>query len=637
MTFPSPFVFGGSTMHSLFPYSRRLVCTTLAASLTVVTGMCPSIVLADPEGDPAAIGEQLFIETRFAESFKRFLTTNDMNINSLESPGDDSVSQAINWRRAINGEAPESNEFTSMNCSSCHLVDAHLETKDYGMRTYADFARRSPVPNRGDGKKVTVRNSPALVNASLERKGGLFLHFDGEFTSMQDLVEATLTGRNYGYLPTEGPGAIAHIAKVLRNDDGTLLDPEILGEKGNALTPSYRELLTGIYDGGAPADEFLLPEEFLVPVSYFDNPSAEHDNLLFQATAKLIAAYTEDLAFEHISPYDVFLEANELPKEPAPGQSDLHYSRHLLKEIHKKERYGNLIFVEVNPNTDNGKFQFHDQDFQFGQEQPFVFGPQELEGLKIFFTERRSYPNQHWGIQSYEGHDHEDYVHGPFSQSINLSTHKHRGIGNCIACHAAPNFTDFKFHNTGIAQAEYDSIHGKGSFKRLRIPGLYTRKHHHNSFLPATALHPNAQEPFRAIPSKDNKYLTDLGLWNIFANPDFPKAQEDITRQLCADRKQSHFFFWNSKWACHPKRLLPKTIGLFKTPGLRDLDHSAPFSHTGQANELEDVIQGYIDNSKLARTYKLRNGDRELRNIRLRHSDIQPIKAFMKSLNEDYE
>jgi len=96
------------------------------------------------------------------------------------------------------------------------------------------------------------------------------------------------------------------------------------------------------------------------------------------------------------------------------------------------------------------------------------------------------------------------------------------GIGNCVACHAAPNFTDFRFHNTGVTQVEYDGIHGSGKFETLAIPGLATRLAHHDAYLPATPAHPDASGRFRAIPQAGSPELTDLGLWNVFANPDFP-------------------------------------------------------------------------------------------------------------------
>jgi hypothetical protein len=104
-----------------------------------------------------------------------------------------------------------------MNCRACHLVDEH--TGSAGNRTYADFARRSPLPERGDGLVVTPRNAPALVNAALPRKNFL-LHFDGEFATTENLVRETFLGRNFGWLPSERAQALAHVAHVIRKDDG---------------------------------------------------------------------------------------------------------------------------------------------------------------------------------------------------------------------------------------------------------------------------------------------------------------------------------------------------------------------------------------------------------------------------------
>src|SRR5713101_3287777 len=61
----------------------------------------------------------------------------------------------------------------SMNCRACHLVDEHTATQPDFMRTYTDFALRSPIPDRGDGKRTAPRNSPPLVIASLDRPGGM--------------------------------------------------------------------------------------------------------------------------------------------------------------------------------------------------------------------------------------------------------------------------------------------------------------------------------------------------------------------------------------------------------------------------------------------------------------------------------
>ena len=233
-----------------------------------------------------------------------------------------------------------------------------------------------------------------------------------------------------------------------------------------------------------------------------------------------------------------------------------------------------------------------------------MFGPEELKGLKIFFNQKRR------SIRP------RDLVKGK--------------IGNCIACHAAPNFTDFKFHNTGIAQAEYDGIHGSGAFASLKVPGLNVRNRNPDEFLPATEQHPNAKEPFRAIPTADDQQLADLGIWNIFLNHDFPKPQRHIFRTLCEDQRKQRGF-------CRPDVLLIKSLGLFKTPGVRDLGHSAPYSHTGQVDTLKAVINGYMNNSNLVRQGDLRNGDSRLLNIALIEEDVHSLVAYLQSLNEDYE
>src|SRR6185295_5080525 len=101
-----------------------------------------------------------------------------------------------------------------------HLVDEQGDAGG-GNRTYADFARHSPLPARADGLVTTSRNSPALVDATQARPGAFFLHFDGELTTMPELARATFTGRNFGWLASEQATAVAWIARVIREDDGS--------------------------------------------------------------------------------------------------------------------------------------------------------------------------------------------------------------------------------------------------------------------------------------------------------------------------------------------------------------------------------------------------------------------------------
>jgi cytochrome c peroxidase len=194
-----------------------------------------------------------------------------------------------------------------------------------------------------------------------------------------------------------------------------------------------------------------------------------------------------------------------------------------------------------------------------------------------------------------------------------------------VTCHQAPEFTDFKFHNTGAAQEEYDTVHGEGSFAKLQIPSFMERRKRPDRFLPPTPQHPKALGVFRLPASQSDAQAADLGLWNVFANSDFPEPQAKLEKLLCTDK------------ACAPRLLLPRTIALFRTPSLRDLGHSAPYLHTGRKATLEDVLHFYMQRSSLTREGKLRNGDPELSSIELDEDDATAVAAFLRSLDEDYD
>jgi cytochrome c peroxidase len=94
-----------------------------------------------------------------------------------------------------------------------------------------------------------------------------------------------------------------------------------------------------------------------------------------------------------------------------------------------------------------------------------------------------------------------------------------------------------------------------------------------------------------------------------------------------------------------PDLLIPRTASTlldtamtrFKTPGLRDLGHSAPYMHNGQFDTLDEVIRFYIGAAMQARDGTLRNGAEALQDIALTTDDIQPLVRFLMSLNEDYQ
>ena len=570
-----------------------LVCACLTCAICFLSGcsddnardLVVETPVAGTPGAEEAVGERLFLETRFAQAFKSFLDRGGQ-INERLPAGDPVLDDTQTTGRPLPGPFAG----LTMNCQACHLVDEHVSRPRGGMRTYTDFARRSPVPERDDGLQTTPRNSPPLVNASLNRPGGSLFHFDGEFATLEDLIAETFTGRNLGWLPGERAAAIHHIAAVVRGDDGA-----------GDLAQEFDGLAYRVLFDGTSAD---IPEDFMLTPAFRITVDAGTDQEIFDAVVKVVAAYVRGLQFSQEdedgnlirSPFDVFLEINDLPRQPRQNETPLDYSRRLLQRVRAREQNGTLQFVTENPHTADGRLQFHKQDFTFGQ--------QELQGLKIFLTEPQTIPPSDAVIA--QGH-----------------------MGNCVACHPAPTFTDFKLHNTGITQREYDSIHGNGQFALLSIPTLAQRDATPQRYLPATHAHPHYQEPFRAIPSVNDPWHTDLGVWNIFANADFPAPQPQIRTLLCA--------------AFLPQpcpadgTLLNAAIARFKTPGLRDLGHSAPYMHTGQLDTLDEVIEFYIGAAVQARQGTLRNGARELQGIALIQEDIASLVAFLKALNEDYQ
>jgi len=325
-------------------------------------------------GAEGSVGERLFLETRFAQFFKAHLAAGG-KVNDTLPAGDSVMTQG--HPAGVAGPFAE----MSMNCRSCHFVDEFVDAQGNNMRTYTDFVSRSPIPSRPDGKATAPRNSPPLVNASLDRPGGTLFHFDGEFSTMEDLIVGTFTGRNFGWLPGQKAEAIHHIAQVMRGDDGT----GDIAQQFDGLP--YRELFTGA-SPNIP-DELRLPPAFRVLIL------SASDQEIFDAVVRVVAAYVNGLRFSQTddggnlirSPFDVFLSRNGLPQQPNSGETPLDYSRRLLTLVNA---LGSPQFVTSNPNNPtnlHGRFQFHPG-------QGFIFGAQELAGLKIFLTEPSAVPDR---------------------------------------------------------------------------------------------------------------------------------------------------------------------------------------------------------------------------------------------------
>jgi cytochrome c peroxidase len=547
---------------SHFDYLRRWIFIVAIIGFASAGFSVKAATPDSEEAEPAevAIGERLFLETRFSFS------------ESINQHRADPVTETT---RTTSGSLPGPFRGQSINCRSCHLVDEHGATSGAGNRTYSDFAARSPVTRRPDGNNTSPRNALQMVDVSIPRKHGLLFHYDGEFVSLEDLTRATLTGRNFGWLPHEKQKAIARVASIIRHDDGK---GELAQEFGGAYATVFR--------GTDPS----LSAEFRLPAKYRLNVQKATDQQILDRVAELIAVYMRDLTFERgskgqftASPYDHFLRKNGLPAQPETGESSLAYSQRLVALVDKLKA---PKFVSAK----DGAFQYH--------QQPFVFGQKELEGMKVFFRQ----------------------------------SGKH--AGNCVACHVAPAFSDFGFHNTGVTQKEYDTLHGNGAFAALDVPGLRQRNQNYDQYLPATARHVNASGRFRSPASKRKAGYTDLGMWNVLGNPDMPKPQERLTAFMCAQWVKKH---GQEKTNCTQESLLPKTIARFKTPLLRDLGHSNPYMHNGAFDSVESVLAFYVEMAQLASRGQMRNPAREYRNMMLESSDIPALAAFLKSLNEDYD
>ncbi|MCE9624276.1 MAG: hypothetical protein K8R69_02300, partial [Deltaproteobacteria bacterium] len=113
-------------------------------------------------------------------------------------------------------------------------------------------------------------------------------------------------------------------------------------------------------------------------------------------------------------------------------------------------------------------------------------------------------------------------------------------------------------------------------------------------------------------------------------NEDIPKPQAAMQEILCRRVE-------DLSSSCAVDDLLPLSIALFKTPGIRDLGHSGPYMHNGQFDSLEAILMQYFRFSAKAREGSMRNAPPEFLGMAFRQDEIPNIVKFLQSLNEDYE
>lgn len=582
-----------------------------------------------PEGQ---LGKRLFLETRFAQFFA---VNCKGNVNAPLATGDPVVATI----QTPSGNYPSPIAGQSINCRFCH-VDNELAGTAEPTRAYNDYLQREPIPARGGMGGTTLRNVHAMADSMISGTHGIFLHADGQFASGYSAALAGLTGRGFGWLPSEYNQAVAQIAKVVREDDGT-------GSLAQQYGGSYARILLG-------TDPTIPPQFQLSPPYRLDVTTATDEEIL-DDLAQMISTYLDSFVFSRDlygqhngSPYDMFLSINNLPQLPDYGESDADYSKRLLAAV---EALQNPIYVT----SGMGNFVY--------QKQPWVFGAQELRGMKVFLKQTMTAGNSSQTALSRNkaqlpllltsmfagvvllaagGMRRRKtaaavisiaalafcFVWGCGGRSFSVMPPVTKAVthtGNCALCHPAPDFTDHSFHNNGASQEEYDAIHGQGTFALLPVPGYAERQANPDEYLPATPQHPNASSRFEFPPSSTDPAKADLGMWNIYADDDFPEPQKQLQSVMCATGS-----------ACDPDTVLPNTLARFRTPTIRDLGQTDPYLHTGRKATIEEVIQFYRDMATLQSAGKLRNGDPAIGSISIDDADAAALAAFLRSLNEDF-
>jgi cytochrome c peroxidase len=363
-------------------------------------------------------------------------------------------------------------------CSGCHATGSSQPQRTE--RLYADYVPQSLTA----GKQTTLRNTPTILGVRRWQRFGL----DGEYESLEAIIEAKLTGPMMGW--SEGDRARARDAIHF-----TLLEetsPE--GER-------YVELFHETYDIDLSEQ---TPGEALA------------------SAVRALADFARTLESTQTSAYDAFRTQNRIDSGPGPNESPQDYAGRVFG------RLGNL----------EGRLQV---------KRPEGFTREAYEGFEIFFR-----------------------------------TFGEESVGNCVACHAPPHFTDHSFHNVGISQAEYDAMHGNGAFGGIELDA---------SERPG--------ERYLSTPSRERPGAADLGFWNYA-----------------------------------PSDQLDQALAAFKTPSLRNLSRTDPYMHTGAYSTLEEVVSEIVRLSRLARSGDLRSIDPELTVMRLDADDVAPLVAFLRQLDD---
>src|SRR5262252_2518852 len=130
---------------ALWPLSAYLRYTSQASQAATPATPVVRTPAPDPKDPPeVAIGARLFREPRFAQFFAAH--TGGV-ANAALAEGDPVLARTMT---ASGTPLAGAFEGSSMSCRTCHMVDEFAAGHD-GSRSYTDFSRQSPVPDRNDG------------------------------------------------------------------------------------------------------------------------------------------------------------------------------------------------------------------------------------------------------------------------------------------------------------------------------------------------------------------------------------------------------------------------------------------------------------------------------------------------------
>ena len=352
-------------------------------------------------------------------------------------------------------------------------------------------------------------------------------------------------------LPSMGSG---EQLETLRNTP-TLLDLDLMGSYGwdgryGSLEDLLRAKLTSMHLGWKPGEEERALDrvhQTLVAAQLVDYPS------LFQQAYRVDVAsmardeavewvvralvdYLEVIVSEQTARWDAFAEMNRIPLGPSRDEEPKDYAGRVYGRVGNQE--GRVLI-----------------------KRPIGFSKLAYAGFKTFFA-----------------------VEGESS------------VGNCVSCHVPPRFSDFEFHNTGLAQADYESANGEGSFAELSIPG-------------PEAVRPVAR--FLADPrSGDDR--ADLGHWNYV----------DLAKDGVVAAGET------------PADALARTRGSFKTPVLRNLQRTGPYMHNGTYESIDSAVREVVRINQKARAGEMVGIDEEYKIMNLSEDDVPALVAFLKMLDE---